>query len=584
MGERSFTIVDSLSGETNMTRHQRWILAAALLLTPSITFAQGTEAKKAPPAKVDLKKAIADALEIKPKLSMVPMRDGTPLATDVYVPSGKGPWPTIYLMTPYGRGGARSFAKQALNHGYAVVSQDIRGRGDSHGHHAIVFSHNGWTNNRDGHQSIEWIAKQPWSDGKVATWGGSALGITQNLNAVDAPSNLVAQHVLVACSNVYQQCIYQGGVFRHELIEGWLKATRMVDVNLATYVAHPNEDSFWAMLDPASVAERVNAPAVYVGGWYDIFAQGTIDSFVAVQTRGGPRARGKCRLVMGPMGHGVFKDLDYPDAHFPAAADPIRFYDHHLKGRANGVEREKAVHYYVMGDPTDKSAPGNRWRHVDDWPPPADVTPYYFTNKDQLRLTAPDSTGSRAYAFDPEHPVPTIGGQNLLLPLGPKDQRSLESRPDVLVYSTEALAEPIEVTGRIIAKLFVSSDCPDTDFTVKLCDVYPDGRSMLVTDGILRARHRLSMAREDFLEPGKVYPISVDLWSTSLVFNKGHRIRVALSSSNAPRFEPNPNTGKPFRADNEKRVAHNTVHLSKEHPSHILLPIHRAPTTDRAAR
>jgi putative CocE/NonD family hydrolase len=173
--------------------------------------------------------------------------------------------------------------------------------------------------------------------------------------------------------------------------------------------------------------------------------------------------------------------------------------------------------------------------------------------------------------------VPTVGGQNLLIAKGPMDQRKIETRDDVLLFTTDILAEPVEVTGRLAAKLFVSSDCPDTDFTAKLCDVYPDGRSMLVTDGILRARFRKSFSEENLLEPGQTYELAVDLWSTSLVFNKGHRIRVAISSSNAPRFEPNPNTGKPFRADNEARVATNTLHVSADHPSAIVLPIYSGP-------
>lgn len=153
------------------------------------------------------------------------------------------------------------------------------------------------------------------------------------------------------------------------------------------------------------------------------------------------------------------------------------------------------------------------------------------------------------------------------------DQRRAEARPDVLLFTTDVLKEPLEVTGRVTAKVFVSSDCPDTDFTVKLTDVYPDGRSMLVTDGVLRARYRESFEKEAFLEPGRVYELTVDLWSTSLVFNAGHRVRVAVSSSNSPRFEANPNTGRPFRADAETRVARNTVHMSAAHPSRVVLPV-----------
>src|SRR5262249_21336680 len=173
--------------------------------------------------------------------------------------------------------------------------------------------------------------------------------------------------------------------------------------------------------------------------------------------------------------------------------------------------------------------------------------------------------------------VPTVSGPELGANIGPLDQRSIESRPDLLLFTTDVLEEPLEVTGRITAKLYVSSDCPDTDFTVKLTDVYPDGRSMLVTDGIIRARFRESFDREKLLGPGEVVRVPIDLWSTSLVFNKGHRLRIAVSSSNSPRFDPNPNTGHAFRADQEQRIATNTLHLSEKHPSQIVLPVYRDP-------
>jgi putative CocE/NonD family hydrolase len=234
-----------------------------------------------------------------------------------------------------------------------------------------------------------------------------------------------------------------------------------------------------------------------------------------------------------------------------------------------------------MGDPTDPKGPGNLWRHADDWPPPAKPAAFYFhPDRTLVRGRPPEGEGRQTYAYDPKDPVPTIGGQELGVPLGPMDQRRVEARPDVLLFSTGELKEPVEVTGRITAKLFVSSDCRDTDFAVKLCDVYPDGRSMLVTDGILRARYHNSFETESLLEPGRVYELDVDLWSTSLVFNAGHRIRVAVSSSNSPRFEANPNTGRPFRADKETRVAKNTVHLSAKYPSRIVLPVYDA-TSDR---
>jgi putative CocE/NonD family hydrolase len=206
-------------------------------------------------------------------------------------------------------------------------------------------------------------------------------------------------------------------------------------------------------------------------------------------------------------------------------------------------------------------------------------TAYYLQPEGKLSTSMPPvGDGHRSYRYDPANPVPTVGGAELGLDIGPKDQRKIEARDDVVLFSTDILTEPIEVTGRVTAKLYVSSDCPDTDFTVKLTDVYPDGRSMLVTDGILRARFRESFEREKLVEPGKACELTIDLWSTSLIFNRGHKIRVAVSSSNAPRFDPNPNTGHVFRADKETRVATNTIYFSKEHPSRILLPVVSAST------
>ncbi|MHC4368661.1 MAG: CocE/NonD family hydrolase [Planctomycetota bacterium] len=519
-----------------------------------------------------------DEAKIQPELHMVAMRDGTKLATDVYLPPDSNEAsPVVLMRTPYGRASGKGEAQKFCRKGYVFVSQDIRGRGKSEGHHAIIFRNGGWGERRDGHDTLNWIASQDWCNGKVATWGGSAVGITQNMLAPDAPDVLKGQAVLVAFSDMYSQAAYQGGVFRKALLEGWLVATGMADVNLKTFREHPNYDEFWAELNPEAQARRVNAPGVFIGGWYDIFLQGTINSFVSIHNNGGPKARGRCRLVIAPIAHGGFNELKYPpNSKWPAAADAQRLFDYWLKGENNGAEKDKAVHYYVMGDPTDANAAGNFWRQADNWPPPAEPAAFYFHgDKRLIRGTPPQETEALSYRYDPNNPVPTVGGQNLLLPKGPMDQRKVESRADVLLFTTDVLAEPVEVTGRIYAKLYISSDCADTDFTVKLTDVYPDGRSMLVADGIVRAAMRESFEKPEPLQPGQTYELTVDLWSTSLVFSRGHRIRVAVSSSNAPRFEPNPNTG----GKGAPRVANNTLHLSGERPSHILLPIYQpAPT------
>jgi predicted acyl esterase len=515
--------------------------------------------------------------------SMVAMRDGVKLATDVYLPgNGTGKYPVIVVRTPYNKStGGLLMAVPTRLRGYALVVQDLRGRFKSEGDPAIIFGNDGLGEHQDGRDTLEWVARQPWCNGKIGTWGGSALGITQNMAAPVAPDELKAQHVSVAFSDYYSQAAYQGGAFRTQLIERWLRGNGLIKKNLETFVAHPRYDDFWKKLNSETQAGKVRAPAVYAGGWYDIFLQGTINSFMAVHYRGGEGARGKCRLVIGPTGHGSFSELKYPAnaARGPACSDPFAWFDHVLLGKDNAIAKEKPVHYYVMGDPTDPKAPGNYWRHADDWPPPSQMTPFYFHEDGTLvREKPPEGQGSKTYTYDPKDPVPNIGGQELGVPLGPMDQRRAEKRPDVLLFSTGVLEEPVEVTGRITAKLFVSSDCPDTDFTVKLTDVYPDGRSMLVTDGILRARYRKSFEEEAFLEPGQVYELTVDLWSTSLVFNKGHRIRACVSSSNSPRFEANPNTGRAFRADKETRVARNTLHLSVKYPSRIVLPVAKAPS------
>jgi uncharacterized protein len=513
---------------------------------------------------------------------MVPMSDGVKLATDVYLPAkGSPPYPAILIRTPYGKDVGKGLAGNLGPLGYALVAQDMRGRFASEGHHAIIFGNDGLGGkHQDGHDTLRWIAKQPWSDGKVATWGGSALGIVQNMAAPNAPDALKGQVVIMAFSDYYHQAAYQGGVWRKELLEGWLKNTKMEDVNLPTFLEHSTYDGFWKQLSAEAHADKVNAPGVYIGGWYDIFLQGTINSFVTIQNRGGPNARGRCFLVIGPQAHGNFNQkVDYPNA----AQAPINLFApmnllaYWLKGEEKGIKELQPVHYYVMGATDDRNAPGNTWRSADGWPPPAAATPFYFHADRSLSKKKPGGSGRLTYSYDPQDPVPTLGGQNLLISKGPMDQRPVESRPDVLLFTTDPLPEPVEVTGRITAKLHVSSDCPDTDFTVKLCDVYPDGKSMLVTDGIRRASLRNSFEKREPLKPGKTYEVSVDLWSTSLVFNKGHRIRIAVSSSNSPRFEPNANTGDPHPSPGRTRVATNTLYLSARHPSHILLPLYNGP-------
>ena len=505
---------------------------------------------------------------------MVPMRDGARLATDVYLPDGKGPWPAILFRTPYGKGTAQGQAQMVNQHGYAFVSQDIRGRFGSEGVDYPVFGHDGWGKNKDGYDTVEWVAAQKWCDGKVGTVGASANGITQNMMAPSRPPHLVCQYVAVAFSSMYRQAAYQGGAFRKSLVEGWMGGNRLSPENLKEMRAHPDYDDFCRQLDPELVAHRVNVPILFLGGWYDIFNAGTINSFLTIQKGGDKGARGKCRLVMGPYGHGRSEDLVFPNTGYPKPVSMLNWFDIWMKKDGKGIDDIPIVQYFVMGDPAGSKNNANVWKTAEDWPVPAKIKPFYLNANGKLRPQPPQKDDAQlSYKYDPNNPVPTVGGANLIITKGPKDQRPVENRPDVLLFTSGELKKSVEITGPVKVRLWASSTATDTGFTAKLCDVYPDGRSMIVLDGIIRARHRNSMEKSELMEPGKIYEFEIDLWSTSLVFCPGHRIRVAVSSSNSPRFEPNPNTGKPSGMDDEIKVATNTIYLDARHPSHILLPV-----------
>lgn len=505
---------------------------------------------------------------------MVPMRDGTKLATDIALPSGSGPWSAIVIRTPYGKRAMAGAAAMAVQRGYASVVQDFRGRFDSQGVDYPVFLHDGWGEHQDGYDTVEWIAEQDWCNGKVGGFGISAPGIALNMMAPSRPPHLVCLFVSVAFSSMYHQSMYQGGAFRKALVENWLNGNKFHPRSLEIIRDHPEYDDFWRSNDPELVMHRVNVPVMYVGGWYDIFNAGTINSFTLARHKGDVGARGKCRLVMEPYGHGRSDELVFPNAGSPPTANVFRWFDTWLKNDGKGADKIPVVHYYVMGDPADKNSPGNKWKTADDWPVPAKMTPLYFHKDGTLRKKPiPDRNVSVSYKYDPCNPVPTIGGANLTITKGPRDQRPVEDRPDVLLFTSDKLDKYLEVTGSVKVKLWASSTATDTDFTAKLCDLYPDGRSMIVLDGIIRARHRKSMESSELMEPGKIYEFDIDLWSTSLVFSPGHRIRVAISSSNAPRFEPNPNTGKPSGRDDRTAIAANRIYLDADHPSHIILPL-----------
>jgi uncharacterized protein len=505
----------------------------------------------------------------KPIEEMVAMRDGVKLSTSIYLPEGQGPFPVVLIRTPYGK------ASQAIGNalwtgrGFALVTQDCRGKGKSEGEYRPF-----WDDANDGYDSVEWVAKQSWSNGKVGMYGASAMGITSNLAAMMNPPHLVATFVMVARSSIYTQSAFMGGVFRKELNEIWLKRQNAIDTLKETF-RHGVYDHFYDAAEMPLHWHKVHAPSYNYGGWYDIFAQGNVDNFVGQQATGAALAAGNQKLIMGPWGHGQIEEIKYPaNSVVNATEEAMRWFDYWLKGKDNGIMDEPPIRYYVMGDVTDPKAPGNEWRTAVAWPVPSKNTSYFLSAGGGLGEKLPAEQESvAAYKYDPKNPVPTIGGANLNIKKGPMDQRAVGDRKDVLKFVTPALQSPVEITGRVKVELFAESDAPDTDFMAKLVDVYPDGTERLVLDSAIRARFREGFDREVLMKKGEVYRFTIDLWSTSIIFNKGHRIAIHITSSNDPRFDPNPNTGKPLRADDETRVATNTIHHDRAHPSRVLLPV-----------
>ena len=511
----------------------------------------------------------AAAAAVKPLEEMVAMRDGVRLSTNVYLPEGKGPFPVVLIRTPYGKLTQAVGYAAWTRRGFALVTQDVRGKGQSEGPYRPFMD-----DPADGFDTVEWVARQSWSNGKVGMFGASAMGIASNLAAMMNPPHLAATFVLVARSSIFTQSAFMGGVFRKELNEIWLKRQGAIDVLNETF-KHNVYDHFYDIAEMPLYWDKIKVPVYNWGGWYDIFAQGNIDNFAGQQAQGGGRAAGNQKLTMGPWGHGQIEEVKYPaNSVMNATEEALRWFEYWLQGKDNGIMDEPPVKYYVMGDVTDAKAPGNEWRTALAWPVPSKTTSYFLTAGGGLSDSLPaEAESTDTYKYDPKNPVPTVGGANLNIKKGPMDQRAIGNRADVLKFMTPPLDTPVEVTGRVKVELWAESDAVDTDFMAKLVDVYPDGTERLVLDSAIRARFREGLDREVSMKKGEVYRLTIDLWSTSIIFNKGHRIALHITSSNDPRFDPNPNTGKPLRADNEARVATNMIHHDRAHPSRALLPV-----------
>ncbi len=550
----------------------------------------------------------------------IPMRDGAVLYADIYRPAGEGKYPVLVSRTPYSteREGVYQAPVFFARRGYVFVYEDTRGRHESDGAWD-PFEHEF----EDGYDTVEWAAQQPWSNGKVGMQGGSYLGIVQWQAAKLAPPHLVTIFPMVAATSLYHDAFTVNGGFRLALSFGWgpIRMDSRVMQNIGPHVMeggpeglsfdkviwhlplvempkllghhaefytrwlqHPDYDEEWRKLSVEEHFERIAVPVHTLGGWFDILVQGTLNGYIGMSKQGKTAvAREKSRVIVGPWGHGPSRklgDLDFgEDADIDPNAVALRWYDYWLKGIDSGIEGEPPVTLFVMGK--------NVWRQENEYPlARTQYKKLYFhgggkansyRGDGQLAWDEPaDSAKPDRYRYDPDNPVPSLGGNNCCgvpTPIGPVNQRPVEQRNDVLVYTSDFLEQELEVTGPVKVVLYASSDAPDTDFVAKLVDVYPDGKAYNLAEGILRARYRESLSQPKLLEPGKTYKLEIDLIGTSNVFLPGHRIRVDITSSHFPQFDRHPNTAEPFGVSAEVKVANQTVHHSGEAASHILLPV-----------
>lgn len=616
---------------------------------------------------------------------MMPMRDGVRLATDIYRPAKdgeglSGPYPTILCRTPYNKSDLRyvEIGEYFSAKGYVVALQDLRGRYKSEGlgqYFHTVNPHEGI----DGYDTIEWIAAQPWSSGKIGMVGSSFAAVTQVAAALERPPHLTAIWPDVTPTNNYFHQAREGGAMQLHMFwalfvhaqdeleiadnpqaqkivwEGlrnmrslvmqtpWqpgktpLAVVPRLEQVLFDYYTRGEYDEYWAQKAnnfEAFYSDHADIPGMYSGGWFDPYATAMTDYFSAMAIKN----RAPQRLVMGPWSHvGMRGDSSFTgDVDFGSQAvwgvaryfeEQVRYFDQHLKGIAP-VDDDAPVRIFVMGGgdghrtAEGKYFHGGKWRNEQEWPLERRVNSTLYMKVDgSLNESAPsDASASLTYSFDPENPVPTVGGSlcglmelpeetgNLddmwsrflspvlklrhIVGIGGINQkespeifgskapyRALADRDDVLVFMTEPLKEDLEVTGVITADLWISSSALDTDFTVKVIDLapansaYPEGYALNIVDSILRVRYRNSWEREELLEPGKIYPIHITLAPTSNVFKAGHRIRVDISSSNFPRLDINPNTGEAVGKHTHTVVATNTLHCDREHPSALHLPV-----------
>jgi len=539
------------------------------------------------------------------------LRDGTRLSADIYRPRSDQAVPVIVQRTPYDNNADSYFGEFFAEQGYAFVTVDARGRYDSDGNFYPY-----WDDGRDGYDVIQWASEQPWSDGEVGTLGGSYLGFNQWLAARELPPALKTMAVIVAPVDYYDSPAHTGGAFnlggrlpwgvlvdgrtnQNLAIHDWDRALRHLPLVTADsaigrdlphfrdWVENAEKNEYWERFGLGLRWNDLDISVYHIGGWYDEFLRGTLAGFVHMREASGSHQN----LLIGPWTHNVLGadgkagDIDFgAESVVDFRTDLLQWFDRHLREVPTVGVDESPVRVFVMGS--------NSWQQFSAWPPVEARAQKFYLHSDGhansldgdgfLDTTEPGDEAADRFRYDPAIPVPTVGGGTCcvapglypeIMKWGPQDQREVEKRSDVLVFTSVALEDPIMVVGPIRVRLFAASSAVDTDFTAKLVDVFPDGYAMNLTDGIIRARYRESFAQPSLMAPGEVYEFDVDLAATANTFQRGHRIRLEISSSNFPWYDRNLNTGGHPAYDTELRTADQLILHDRDHPSHILLPI-----------
>jgi len=564
------------------------------------------------------------------------MRDGTALMSNVYRPLSGGPFPVLLTRLPYSKDLSADTTyfdpMKAARHGYIVVVQDVRGRYASEGEFTPFVREF-----EDGHDSVEWAASLPGSNGRVGMFGLSYFGKTQWHAAVTQPPSLGSMAPGQTWGNHLNGVQMRGGAHELGLMQYWAQTALALDAlfrrhrgardqierklpdlvgsidalqagggydalpladlpdphDLTPFVrggfVRGMDDDTWEYLNIDGKYDLVPSPTFHIGGWYDCFIGETLRQYAAMKEREREAAMRPPRLLLGPWTHGEFGstvgDLDFGigssgkflNYREDLTSVQLSWFDATLKSEEMALEETPPVEVFVMGE--------NRWRGYEEWPVPGSYPErWHLHAAGRLSREGPARGEPDEYEYDPSNPTPTIGGAILMAPIhrpGARDQRPNEERSDVLVYSSEVLQSDYTVLGPAHATVFAATDAPDTDFVVRLVDVHPDGRAIVVTDGVIRASARESYpapgiirpVEPSLIEPGRVYEYSVDLWETGITFRTGHRIGVEITSSSFPRWDRNPNTGESGARSAHTRVARQRIFHDPARPSHVTLTV-----------